>query len=148
MKEKINKYTTDSRSNVLYMAAALLDPRIKGIPFRGVPSVQLASFLQQSIEKYVDIEVAEPAQSPKLTTLKGRIYATVSQPVTQGSQLCQYLVESPMDSATDIVAFWRDKQHRYPILSRAAKSLLSIPASSAPSERVFSFGSDSSRRQA
>ena len=40
----------------------------------------------------------------------------------------------------DILSYWRDNQSRYPTLARAAKSLLSVPASSTPSERIFSLG--------
>jgi hypothetical protein len=34
--------------------------------------------------------------------------------------------------------WWRLKQHQYPILSKIVSQILSIPATSAPSERVFS----------
>jgi hypothetical protein len=34
--------------------------------------------------------------------------------------------------------WWRVKQHQYPILSKIASKILAIPATSAPSERVFS----------
>ncbi|GMR44185.1 hypothetical protein PMAYCL1PPCAC_14380, partial [Pristionchus mayeri] len=35
-------------------------------------------------------------------------------------------------------SFWKDKEKDYPILSRIARRLLSIPATSTTSERIFS----------
>lgn len=47
----------------------------------------------------------------------------------------------PRDYATsdlDILKYWKDRQVSFPYLSTLAKGILSIPATSTPSERVFS----------
>ena len=49
---KLSKYTENHKNKQLYMAAALLDPRIKITPFPEFDTVQLASFLKYAIEKY------------------------------------------------------------------------------------------------
>ena len=40
------------------------------------------------------------------------------------------------------IAWWKDNQHSYPLLSKAVCFYLNIPASSAPSERIFSLASN------
>ncbi|KFY94740.1 hypothetical protein V498_03750, partial [Pseudogymnoascus sp. VKM F-4517 (FW-2822)] len=50
-----------------------------------------------------------------------------------------YISHSP---ATDILKYWAAKQYQYPIIAAIARDHLAIPATSAPSERVFSNGAD------
>lgn len=38
----------------------------------------------------------------------------------------------------DVLIYWKNKQSTFPILSNLAKLILSIPATSVPSERLFS----------
>lgn len=40
--------------------------------------------------------------------------------------------------ATDVLSYWRVNRHNLPKLSQLARKLLSIPATSTPSERIFS----------
>ena len=47
-----------------------------------------------------------------------------------------------MPQETNIYLYWKAKQYDYPIISRIAADYLAIPATSAPSECVFSIGSD------
>jgi hypothetical protein len=55
-----------------------------------------------------------------------------------GQELAAYLQESapPMDS--NPLDWWKVNQIRYPKLAKAAKHFLGIPATSVPSERLFS----------
>lgn len=42
----------------------------------------------------------------------------------------------------NILCYWASKQHEYPIISRIARNHLTIPTTSAASERCFSVGGD------
>nr|XP_033468853.1 zinc finger BED domain-containing protein DAYSLEEPER-like [Epinephelus lanceolatus]XP_033495512.1 zinc finger BED domain-containing protein DAYSLEEPER-like [Epinephelus lanceolatus] len=56
------------------------------------------------------------------------------------SELQSYLQCADLDSEENPLDWWREHQRVYPRLSKLAKKYLSIPATSAPSERVFSTG--------
>jgi hypothetical protein len=68
------------------------------------------------------------------------------RPVTDiASEQVKYLREkciSVNSTPEDVRLFWLRKAIDYPILSQIAADFLAIPATSAPSERVFSIGSD------
>jgi hypothetical protein len=55
-------------------------------------------------------------------------------------ELRQYLEapRAPKDEGLDILAWWRENRHAYPVLADIARLILCIPATSAPSERMFS----------
>lgn len=56
------------------------------------------------------------------------------------AELATYLLLPNVDSDTDPLEWWKKHQANFPRLSSLAKKYLSIPATSAPSERVFSVG--------
>ena len=47
-----------------------------------------------------------------------------------------------MSHDTNIYMYWKAKQYDFPIIARIARDYLAIPATLAPSERVFSQGGD------
>lgn len=59
----------------------------------------------------------------------------------KANEISQYLNETlvpVLSESADIYDWWRTNQHSFPILSRIARKYLSIPATSVPSERLFS----------
>lgn len=54
------------------------------------------------------------------------------------TELTHYLQEEPLDSNGDPLAWWRDNEARFPLLSKVARKYMCICATSTPSERVFS----------
>lgn len=55
-----------------------------------------------------------------------------------GRELTQYLSELPEPRGTDVLVYWKSRQEVYPALAKMAMTFLAIPATSAPSEGVFS----------
>jgi len=49
-----------------------------------------------------------------------------------------YLNQPSVDATVDVLDWWRRNQEIYPNLSRMARDFLAIPATSVPSERIFS----------
>jgi hypothetical protein len=47
-----------------------------------------------------------------------------------------------MPRETDIYYYWKAKQLEFPIISKIAMDFLAIPTTLAPSECIFSVGSD------
>ncbi|KAG9268298.1 zinc finger BED domain-containing protein 1-like [Astyanax mexicanus] len=54
------------------------------------------------------------------------------------TELARYLQEEILDAHTDPLAWWRDNQARFPLLSKIARKYMTVCATSTPSERVFS----------
>ncbi|KAJ4949705.1 hypothetical protein JOQ06_021214 [Pogonophryne albipinna] len=50
----------------------------------------------------------------------------------------RYMTDPPLERSKDPLAYWVDHQNVYPNLFKLAKQFLCMPASSVPSERVFS----------
>lgn len=56
------------------------------------------------------------------------------------SELNSYLLSPSIDSEEDPLKWWRLHQINFPRMSMVAKKYLCVPATSSPSERVFSTG--------
>lgn len=56
-------------------------------------------------------------------------------------EISNYINLKPVEinEFSDVLSFWRSKEHEFPTISKLAKKILGIPASSAPSERLFSL---------
>jgi len=63
---------------------------------------------------------------------------TSSQHVV-ANEVSQYLHSTPMDPELTLLLWWKKNQQFFPHLSILARKYLAIPASSVPSERVFSL---------
>ena len=53
-------------------------------------------------------------------------------------QLASFKAEPQSGVESDPLAWWEDKQTRYPLLAAAARDLLGVPGSTAALERAFS----------
>ena len=60
------------------------------------------------------------------------------QPNTYQQECEMYLAEAPLSLKADPLDWWRANAFRYPILSKLAAQIFCVPATSCPSERVFS----------
>ncbi|KAI2655656.1 E3 SUMO-protein ligase ZBED1 [Labeo rohita] len=135
------KYKDPETQELLDMATAL-DPRFK-LEDRVTPiQARLLS------EMAASVSMDTPSTSKRKKTL-GSFFkiterASPTQPPHQeqavASELQSYLQCADLDSEENPLDLWREHQRVYPQLSKLAKKYLSIPATSAPSERVFSTG--------
>lgn len=58
------------------------------------------------------------------------------------AEVDSYRKEASISLSACPLQWWRENAQRYPLLSTLAKSYLSVPATSVPSERVFSCAGD------
>ena len=85
-----------------------------------------------------------PVTSGKKRTLGDMLKSRTSMSVTvpkrarANLELTRYLQEEPIDPNDNPLAWWRNNQERFPLLSTVARKYMCICATSAPSERVFS----------
>lgn len=49
-----------------------------------------------------------------------------------------YLQDKPLDREESPLQWWKNNQHRFPLIAQVAKKYLTVPATSTPAEHVFS----------
>ncbi|KAG5461052.1 MAG: ribonuclease H-like domain-containing protein [Olpidium bornovanus] len=73
--------------------------------------------------------------------LKSRLFKKRAQPMTSvEAEINACTLMDQADGDLDILAFWKSHSSKFPTLAKMAKHVHAIPATSAPSERVFSSG--------
>lgn len=89
-----------------------------------------------------DESAPPPQKKSKLADLLGKRKAQSSNPVPKriraDTEVARYLQEKALDLHSDPLAWWRENQARFPLLSKVARKYMTICATSTPSERVFS----------
>ncbi|KAE8297845.1 hypothetical protein D5F01_LYC02317 [Larimichthys crocea] len=83
-----------------------------------------------------DTEVAGPA--PKKTALEDLLGRSFSTEPAEGPNSSKQAI--PLSGCP--LKWWQDHCSRYPLLSQLAKACLAVPATSVPSERIFSTAGD------
>lgn len=157
----VEKYSDPVKDELLDMAS-LMDPRfrtsyidpdkVEQVKKRAVS--ELLSFPtdkstpQPGPVVQVDQEEARPQPDPKRKkTLATFFKKSVVLPTSDQSEeakieteLATYLLLPEADPDTDPLQWWKSNEFNFSRLSHLAKKYLSIPATSAPSERLFSVG--------
>ena len=88
-----------------------------------------------------EVQVVEPAQkkTKKLTALDKLLGPEKEEVcVTSQAELEQYLLEKTIKRTTKPLTWWKNNEKRFPKLAKVARALLNIPATSIPSERIYS----------
>lgn len=94
---------------------------------------------------------AELGQPPtKRTALEDLFGDTFTSPQTQQAEdkwsvdqeIIMYKKEIPVPLTSCPLKWWKEKSHIYSMLAPLAKAYLAVPATSVPSERVFSTAGD------
>ena len=104
-----------------------------------------AERVQQPIEVFT-VE-GPPAKKSALSSLLGPAFgAFSSEPDTKQvlieMEMKIYCAKEPLELNGDPLGWWSSHQHMLPYLCKVARHLLCIPATSVPSERVFSTAGD------
>ncbi|KAJ8884656.1 hypothetical protein PR048_016514 [Dryococelus australis] len=112
----------------------ILDPRMKKEGFRSSKDVK--TLLQGDMAiKTVATAAAESANPKKFKEEKQK---NLSETVDNIIMLHQYLERNNADDDVDPMLFWKVSGNDFPSLQICAKKFLSTPATSMPSERIFS----------
>ncbi|MBW0486614.1 hypothetical protein O181_026329 [Austropuccinia psidii MF-1] len=104
---------------------------------------QLAKMFEEEAQKFVTIQDCKPHEifAERSTHLLDKMYPSATHKCgTLELELQRYFAEPPELEDTDILVFWRSQGNLFPTLAVMAQNYLAIPATSTPSERVFSGG--------
>lgn len=153
MFKKLIRYSTLALKKPVYICAPILDPRQKlnavtGFTLEdlGIGREELIQYFTDQASKFKpapdsDVEVVEP--EPVLEDDDDRPHHFIKRRkfVQLEDEVKEYLLAPLVDEGTDILVFWKTNQSNWPVLAWMARYMLAIPASGAPSERIFSAGS-------
>ena len=141
---KLKKHKMDSP---MVMAAAL-DPRFRKLSFLSDEErhevqrvlIEKISVCDDFIAAKVSQVIEPPAKRQKsvLHRLLGDEYEEGGSSVSISDEVEEYFQERPIRRKDDPFCWWKGNSNRFPHLSILAKKFLAIPATSTPSERVFS----------
>ena len=81
----------------------------------------------------------EPVKNKLKITALGKLLGPEKEEasLTTTEELEQYLIEKIVKRKTNPLTWWRENEKIFPQLSKIARSLLNIPATSITSERIF-----------
>ena len=135
-----------------YIFAAILDPRLKLDWCTGSESARNESTFKKYVSnmtatKYIrnlESQIESPPEPPSkkcklvsfMTSLPSQSPMIAS--LSKVGEINLYLSEPRLPEEADVLAFWKFKECEFQTLSKIAQRYLSVPASSAPVERLFS----------
>jgi hypothetical protein len=123
------------------LISALLDPRIKSLTFIDDEEVR------NEAKKLLENKYNQLKNNSSLTTIHqtstnlstSSLFSIFEQNSSQhDNEVTVYLSLPKLDIRFDPFTWWRDHKERFLILSKLARIYLPIPATSTPSERLFS----------
>ena len=133
----------NSDNNILVIGA-LVDPRFKQLKFIDdeiKDAIKEEVIQRMGPKNHGDSDNAEESASKrqKITALDYLLGPEdVLSILTPSQELEAYLAESPSPQSVSPQSWWESNYARFPLLSEVARSILTVPATSTPSERVFS----------
>ena len=132
------------------LMACICDIRFKSLRFLEPAQATAAweIFKQLYLKELASVQADSPADvaqpvydssSDELTPYSYAGGARITQPQPETEEFRRYEIEPARGREQDPISWWSENELRFPIISRIAKRILAIPASSAPSERLFSI---------
>jgi len=119
--------------------ASLLDPRYKRLTFL---TKEQQKHAEDSLESLLDELPLRMASDEATTPSKQQRHTldflnfTSPEKPTDDCERKAYLNEKPVSG--DPLSWWKENESKYPRISKLARRYLAVPATSVPSERIFS----------
>ncbi|MBW0556115.1 hypothetical protein O181_095830 [Austropuccinia psidii MF-1] len=154
MTNKLTKYLTLLLKKIPVICASILDPWLK-MKFFITHNSTLEDFgtSAKELESIFEREACyhltssnESSQLPQPSHEQGSALIDEIYPMahpeanTVENEIQQYFAEPPEVKTTDVLLFWKSQASMFPTLKKMACKYLAIPATSAPSEQLFSCG--------
>lgn len=115
-------------------------PDLPTLPVADEPNGPPAKVPKVEVDKNIDSDVCDNFMSDIIV-----VSSNVITPETKVQREIDRYVDAPLDVASmtkndfSVLNWWKDNSGMFPLMSQLAKKFLCIPASSTPSERVFSL---------
>lgn len=128
----------------ILITASLLDPRFQNLKrvdsFLNEKFLTKSEFLKKQFqsligEEFFQSSITQTSSSSKILNLAKK-HSTNSSLHSDIDKECHILFSLTSDQ--DALMFWKEKSSAMPVLTKLARKVLCIPATSTPSERVFS----------
>ena len=142
--KRLNKYETSE----VFIAACMLDPRFRLSWCRTDADKHKDMLHDRLLAEHpvlpLDTSILQDSSEDIATTdlfadiLVNDGTSVINEQQSIKTEIDSYLSGQIMPRQTDPLAYWKLHAMKYPVLSKVAPRYLSIPASSAPTERVFS----------
>ena len=122
--------------------ASFMDPRFKNLKFLSTETRDsIVEEIKQRVQCFTEDkpdegESLEPP--PKKTALDKLLGPENNDNQIEDHEVDQYLSEKPAARTTQPLEWWKHNSHRFPNMAELAKHVLCVPATSTPSERIFS----------
>ncbi|XP_050420274.1 E3 SUMO-protein ligase ZBED1-like [Adelges cooleyi] len=123
--------------------ASFLDPRYKDLEYE---ALECRETIRSKVKELVEAEIVstkDNAEQEKENVQKTNALAFIYQKDNRSikdapTQFAGYLSEPQLQFDLNPFEWWKAREEKYPVVAAIAKKYLSIPATSASSERCFS----------
>ena len=127
------------KENVQVLAASSLNPQIRARPFSDEQKGLVTAHFTEKMAAIDGTQVKSGKdcenEDDDMSFFIGEMFPCVVDDSPE-AEIEMYLTEAPCK--TPALAWWRMNQAKYPRLAKIVRDLLCVPATSTPSERIFS----------
>ncbi len=152
LKKQIQLYFSDVESEKFSLFSTFLDPRFKGVLLSDAAKESVIKEVGDFLEKMASpiiIQTEEKKKPEKKKSEEPNFWDDFDEEREQEKtdhsgksaidiEISRYLECSLCPRQNDPFAWWRENEVNYPNIAKVAKTYLAIPATSVPSERIFS----------